>query len=582
MAHIATQFEFDNSLFASIGGTQPVRVLTGAEMASFISASATAGVGDIETPTLNGSFLLTIPFIKDGNSESVSVDLSPLAIDVQVASVTYDDVTNSIVVTLSDSTVFNVPITDLIDTISNSLTSSTNSMTSNVNGISSSANIVNSLSLSKNGGGQLIVSVNGVNSSPLTITAANITNTPSGSISSTNVQDAINELDGEKAPLNSPNFAGTPTVPDSTIGSNNGEIANTKYVKDYYDSREGVTDISVSTNTAYISATRNLDNVNGTPEYGSITKVFNPLSSGFDFSGLDGRTIYAYEDVYSSVEFINSNIKLIGNYSVFGDATFSGIVGIEGRPYFSNLELNNLIEENDVSIAKWSSDLIIEDVSSAILIFDSLYSGSDIKFNGNSGGYIQLNLHSVLSPLTIAPLVALEQTFSGGATVNINIDVLDDLLTISGLILEDVNFNINIKQSTTNGRIAFEDISVSDETNITVSGNFSENGGSIKNAGIALVKIGSVTSTSTTASANRVLVKNSSFKTYNVVAVEATTSSNGVNIINSTFVSRGADSLLIGASSYVLNCITNETVANIDYSANANINGYIVQDVNFS
>jgi hypothetical protein len=40
-------------------------------------------------------------------------------------------------------------------------------------------------------------------------TASLITNAPAGNISSTNVQNAINELDQEKAPINSPTFTGT-------------------------------------------------------------------------------------------------------------------------------------------------------------------------------------------------------------------------------------------------------------------------------------------------------------------------------------------------------------------------------------
>ncbi len=44
-----------------------------------------------------------------------------------------------------------------------------------------------------------------------TITASTIVNAPAGNISSTNVQNAINELDQEKAPINAPSFTGVVT-----------------------------------------------------------------------------------------------------------------------------------------------------------------------------------------------------------------------------------------------------------------------------------------------------------------------------------------------------------------------------------
>jgi len=50
--------------------------------------------------------------------------------------------------------------------------------------------------------------------------AASVSNTPSGGIAATNVQTALNELDTEKAPLASPTFTGTVTVPTPfTVGA---------------------------------------------------------------------------------------------------------------------------------------------------------------------------------------------------------------------------------------------------------------------------------------------------------------------------------------------------------------------------
>lgn len=62
-------------------------------------------------------------------------------------------------------------------------------------------------------------------------TAAGTSFTPSGAVSSTNVQAAIAELDTEKAALNSPVFTGTPTAPNPTAGANNNELATTAFVQ---------------------------------------------------------------------------------------------------------------------------------------------------------------------------------------------------------------------------------------------------------------------------------------------------------------------------------------------------------------
>lgn len=67
--------------------------------------------------------------------------------------------------------------------------------------------------------------------------ASAITNTPAGNISATTVQNAINELDTEKAPLASPTFTGNPTAPTPSAGDNDTSIATTAFVNGAIDSR---------------------------------------------------------------------------------------------------------------------------------------------------------------------------------------------------------------------------------------------------------------------------------------------------------------------------------------------------------
>jgi hypothetical protein len=61
--------------------------------------------------------------------------------------------------------------------------------------------------------------------------AGYVTSTASGSISSTNVQDALEELDSEKAPKASPALTGSPTAPTPSSGNNSTAIATTAFVR---------------------------------------------------------------------------------------------------------------------------------------------------------------------------------------------------------------------------------------------------------------------------------------------------------------------------------------------------------------
>lgn len=58
-----------------------------------------------------------------------------------------------------------------------------------------------------------------------TSSATQIANVPAGTISASNVQSAINELDTEKAPAASPTFTGTVVLPSNT---SIGTISNTE------------------------------------------------------------------------------------------------------------------------------------------------------------------------------------------------------------------------------------------------------------------------------------------------------------------------------------------------------------------
>jgi hypothetical protein len=66
----------------------------------------------------------------------------------------------------------------------------------------------------------------------VTPVASAVSFTPAGSISATDVQAAIEELDTEKAPLASPTFTGTPTAPTVAVDTDTTQIANTEFVQE--------------------------------------------------------------------------------------------------------------------------------------------------------------------------------------------------------------------------------------------------------------------------------------------------------------------------------------------------------------
>lgn len=83
-----------------------------------------------------------------------------------------------------------------------------------------------------NGNGGKLVRVNAPeNALEVVINAAsNIPNVPAGGVSATNVQAAINELDSEKAPLNSPALTGTPTASTAAVDTTSTQLATTAFV----------------------------------------------------------------------------------------------------------------------------------------------------------------------------------------------------------------------------------------------------------------------------------------------------------------------------------------------------------------
>ena len=124
-------------------------------------------------------------------------------------------------------------------------------------------------------------------------TATTVVNVAAGTIAATTVQAALNELDTEKAPLASPTFTGTPTLPTGTIattqtaGNNTTAVATTEFVVTALAGVDpaGLVSITEGGNTGYRRADANAAN-HGNIGEGAVDLSFsNDGSTSFGATG---------------------------------------------------------------------------------------------------------------------------------------------------------------------------------------------------------------------------------------------------------------------------------------------------------
>lgn len=129
--------------------------------------------------------------------------------------------------------------------------------------------------------------------------ASSITNTPAGNLVATTVQDAINEIDTEKAPLESPTFTGTTTIDTADI--NGGTIDGT-VIGGTSKAAGGFTDLTVTGNTTLGDAAADTVTIKGSRILG-------------DFSN---ATVANRVHFQSSVPNSNTSVGLIPNGTATG------------------------------------------------------------------------------------------------------------------------------------------------------------------------------------------------------------------------------------------------------------------------
>jgi hypothetical protein len=164
-------------------------------------------------------------------------------------------------------------------------------------------------------------------------TALSITNIPAGNISSTNVQNALNELDTEKANITSPTFIGVPTAPTATAGTSTTQLATTAFVVGEKGGRRNYLINGNFDKWDYATS----QTVTG---YGSDNR-WNNVNSG--------STKTASQQVCGDTE------RTLFNAMYFSRTVVSSVVGAGSYCYkFQSIENINLLAGKTVTVSFWA------------------------------------------------------------------------------------------------------------------------------------------------------------------------------------------------------------------------------------
>lgn len=193
------------------------------------------------------------------------------------------------------------------------------------------------LSAGVTGGTTLFAEVDGFVSNEVTATA--VTVTPVGGIGTTNVQDALSELDTEKAPKASPAFTGTPSLPTGTTGvtqtagDNSTKLATTAYVKTEIDNLIGAAPAALNTLSELSDALSDDSNFAGTvassiatrapsesPTLTGTTTVSTVLfaANGFSIVQTGTKLVFSYNGVDVMSVDSSGNVITKANITAYG------------------------------------------------------------------------------------------------------------------------------------------------------------------------------------------------------------------------------------------------------------------------
>lgn len=179
------------------------------------------------------------------------------------------------------------------------------------------------------------------------LTAADIAFTPGGDLAATTVDGALDELDGEKAPLADPTFTGTVTLPDGTAISSGSPLSSGSLVK--IGSPTNVTTstaaVDLSLPTGYSAFVLVIEGVTCSLTSTRWLRVAPSNDGGSTFSG--ASNLYQVTDAstrLSIVAHISGHRQSSSTAMVFGDVRYNTVTSHFGGG----------MTANDVDAIRWT------------------------------------------------------------------------------------------------------------------------------------------------------------------------------------------------------------------------------------
>jgi hypothetical protein len=189
---------------------------------SYVAITATTG----NLPTDTGYWQL---LSQGTDTEGIEDTIGAILTDTATIDFTYTDATPSITADVKDSSITNIKIATGIDAVKIGTGSVSNTEYGYLDGVTSAIQTQLDASTT-NLSNHLVDTIDAHDASA-------ISNIPSGNLSATEVQAALNELQSDidtlntiKAPLASPALTGIPTSPTASANNNSTQIATTAYV----------------------------------------------------------------------------------------------------------------------------------------------------------------------------------------------------------------------------------------------------------------------------------------------------------------------------------------------------------------
>lgn len=193
--------------------------------------------------------------------------------------------------------------------------------------------------------------------------ADQITVTPSGGVSSTNLHECIKELDSEKANLISPTFTGTPLAPTPTTGDNSTRIATTEFIATKLTSFAQLDSPTFTGTPSLPSGTSGFKTINGLSVLGSgnIPLTDGLIISGGNFESQSANTFLAAPTGASGVPsfrtIVGADLTAInmGNKNILINGSFAinqtGLTSVADAAYHLD-QWYALTETGNVTIAQ--------------------------------------------------------------------------------------------------------------------------------------------------------------------------------------------------------------------------------------